>query len=352
MTSPNAPPAFTAYPLLFELEAVEPIYLHAHNGSALRGMFYRAVVELAGGDARAPDLHFVSDPAIRRLLAALEEDNPRGQDVPRPYVIRPFQLPKDRKHRLDPGERFTFGINVFGDIIEVFPVLVLALKQAETYGIGRFLAHGEHARRARGRFRLQRVFVHNPLTRLTQECLVPGEREVRVPTIGVTHEDVMHRATVDAQACPTRLRVVFHTPMTLRANGQVILRPNFSVLIHRLIERLTQLSTHYGPEPLPCLPLDREARNALLRLADAITPATDDTRWVVERGHSARTQASPNLSGFVGSAEFVGDFAPFFPLLRWGELCHAGNHTIKGNGLFSIQPGGGQHRRTASPDAA
>ncbi|PMP76784.1 MAG: hypothetical protein C0183_18065 [Roseiflexus castenholzii] len=32
------------------------------------------------------------------------------------------------------------------------------------------------------------------------------------------------------------------------------------------------------------------------------------------------------------------DFTPFFSHLHWGELCHAGNHTIKGNGLFSIHP--------------
>ena len=33
---------FCAYPLRFELQAIDPIHLHAHNGSALRGMLYRA----------------------------------------------------------------------------------------------------------------------------------------------------------------------------------------------------------------------------------------------------------------------------------------------------------------------
>jgi len=36
MNAPNTP--FVAYPLRFELQAIDPIYLHAHNGSALRGM--------------------------------------------------------------------------------------------------------------------------------------------------------------------------------------------------------------------------------------------------------------------------------------------------------------------------
>ncbi|WP_269633773.1 hypothetical protein [Roseiflexus castenholzii] len=43
MTTPGAPSSFTASPLFFDLEAVEPIYLYAHNGSALGGMLYRAV---------------------------------------------------------------------------------------------------------------------------------------------------------------------------------------------------------------------------------------------------------------------------------------------------------------------
>ena len=68
---------------------MDPIYLHAHNGSALRGMLYRAALALTQGHARAPDLDFIPDPALQRLLATLDESDPRGQDVPRPYVVDP-----------------------------------------------------------------------------------------------------------------------------------------------------------------------------------------------------------------------------------------------------------------------
>ncbi|GIV84804.1 MAG: hypothetical protein KatS3mg052_1811 [Candidatus Roseilinea sp.] len=343
MTSPSAPPAFTAYPLLFELEAVEPIYLHAHNGSALRGMLYRAVVELAGGEARAPDLCFVPDPLIRRLLATLDEENPRGQDPPRPYVIEPPHLPSDNAgsppHLVLPGQTFTFGITLFGDAIEAFPVLVLALKRAEQYGLGRRLAHPS-GRAARGRFGLRRAFAHNPFTRVSQELLAPGERTVLAPQVRVTHDDIADQAARDAQTCADRLRISFHTPTTLKAQGEVLRRPNFSVLIHRLIERLTQLSLTYSNARLPCLPATREAKNALLRQADAVHTLDDRTRWVEVRGHSDRTRAVTNLSGFVGRADFAGDLAPFFAILRWGELAHAGHHAVKGNGVFRIEAGG------------
>jgi hypothetical protein len=87
MNAPNTP--FVAYPLRFELQAIDPIYLHAHNGSALRGMVYRAALALTQGHARAADLDFIPDPALQRLLATLDESDPRGQDVPRPYVVDP-----------------------------------------------------------------------------------------------------------------------------------------------------------------------------------------------------------------------------------------------------------------------
>ncbi|MCS7055906.1 MAG: CRISPR system precrRNA processing endoribonuclease RAMP protein Cas6, partial [Thermoflexales bacterium] len=336
-TQPHAPP-FTAHQLFFDLQAAEPIHLHAHNGSAVRGMLYRAVLELADGDRRAPDLRFISDPAIRRLLALLDEDNLRGRDVPRPYVIEPPILPPSTaeggNHIVAPGQTFSFGITLFGDAMEAFPVLVMAMKYAEGRGLGRVAPSGGTGR---GRFRVVRAFAQNPLTRTTQEFLAPGERWVITPQTCIVHDDVARQATLDAEAGSRRLRIHFHTPMTLKAQGEVIRQPSFSVLIHRLIERLTQLSTIYGGAPLPCLPATREAKNALLQQADAVRLLADRTRWVTVRGRSDRTRASTNLSGFLGSADFEGDFAPFFPILRWGEFSHAGNHAVKGNGLFRIQ---------------
>ncbi len=338
----------TAHQLFFDLQAVDPLHLHAHNGSALRGMLYRAVVALANGDRRMPDLRFIPDPIIQRLLATLDEDNPRGQDVPRPYVIEPPITPLrplgvgGDGHILAPGETFSFGITLFGDAIEAFAVLVMALKRAEAYGLGRTFASLSSREGAgggvRGRFRVVRAFAQNPLTRTTQEFLAPGERMVMTPQVCITHDDVMRQAELDAQAGARRLRIHFHTPMTLRAQGEPLPSPHFSVLVHRLIERLTQLSVTYGAGPLPCLPADRAARNALLKLADAVQMVDDRTRWLPLRGFSDRTRASTNLSGFVGTADYAADdFAPFLPLLRWGEFTHAGNHTVKGNGLFRIQ---------------
>lgn len=341
---PSTPPSsLTAHQLFFELQALDPLYLHAHNGSALRGMLYRAVAELTTGSQRCfdPHVHLAFDPVIQRLLAMLDKDNPRGRDVPRPYVIEPPpHLPSQDEHTVAPGEAIAFGITLFGDAIQAFPVLVMAMKHAEARGLGRPFLPGARGE-GRGRFRVVRAFAWNPLTRTSQEFLTPGDRTVMTPQVCIRDDDVMHQAARDAEARADRLRLHFHTPMTLKAQGEVLRSPQFNVLIHRLIERLTQLSTIYAGAPLRCLPTDFAARSALLRQADAITCIADRTHWIEVRGHSDRTHASTNLSGFVGTADFVAPspeaFAPFYAILRWGELVHAGRNAVKGNGLFRIQ---------------
>jgi len=331
---------FCAYPLRFELQAIDPIHLHAHNGSALRGMVYRAALALTQGHARAPDLDFIPDPALQRLLATLDESDPRGQDVPRPYVVDPpDHLPDNEAHVVPPGGTFTFGLTLFGQaMLEAFPIIVLALNHAGAYGLGRFLrAPGRSGSPGRGRFRLVAASAHNPLTRVQQDLFHAGERMVHLPQVCITHQDILRQAEWDAQAVAGRLRLRFCTPTTLRAQGQVVPQPHFNILIHRLLERLERLSRAFGDGLLDCLPADRQARNDLLRRADAVRLADDHTRFITVQGYSDRTRSHTNLSGIVGWAEYEGeDFAPFLPLLRWGEWTHVGNHAVKGNGLFRL----------------
>ncbi|MCS6774430.1 MAG: CRISPR system precrRNA processing endoribonuclease RAMP protein Cas6 [Thermoflexales bacterium] len=331
---------FTACQLRFELQATEPIHLHIFNGSALRGMIYRAALDLAGVPARQPEpLAFAGDPLLARLLQTLDERNLRGQDLPRPYVIDPPPALDEDQRRLLPGQALIFGLTLFGDLVEAFPILVLALRRAESRGLGRFLAREDGAATQpaqRGRFRLARITAHNPYTRADQLLYQHGERDVKSPTVVITPEDIANQATLDARAVGSRLRLRFYTPTTLKAQGNRLIQPVFSALIHRLIERLEQLSQAYG-QRLACLPADRSARNALLAQADAVQLVADHTHWVELRGRSDRTRASTNLSGFIGSAEFAADdFAPFLELLRWGEIVHVGQNAVKGNGVFRL----------------
>ena len=82
----------SVYPLHISCRAVEPVVLPAFAGSAVRGALFGAVRDLACVNKAAPScgacpLHPVC--GVSRLLATVEEDGPRGAEVPRPFVVRP-----------------------------------------------------------------------------------------------------------------------------------------------------------------------------------------------------------------------------------------------------------------------
>jgi len=340
--------AFAAHRLHFELQVRETILLGQHAGSSLRGMLYRALLALTGPVRRddGDQLEFLPNEPVRYLMATLDEDSPRGRDVPRPYAIEaPLfdAAPGGEEVRLEAGQRFTFGMTLFAHAMELFPYVLLAVKRAEDMGIGR----------GRGRFSLARAWSDNPFTGEIQAVYARGDQLARIPDLPITHAHVLAAPGPAGRA----LTIVFLSPTTLRAAKQMVTTPLFSVLVHRLIERLAELcaysreSTVDSPQPesadsrlapdrapaLPCLPATREAKNALLGQADQVRLARDDTRWVALNGYSARQGAPTALSGLVGPAVYeADDFSPFLPLLRWGEIAHVGKHTVKGNGLYRL----------------
>lgn len=341
MSTEPFPLAFTAHRLRFELVARDTLALGAHAGSALRGMLYRALMALAGPvrQAGAHHLEFLPNDPVRFLMATLDDDSARGQDVPRPYTIEPpvwadllsgGGVDARGEITLPPGATFVFGLTLYARAMELFPYVILALKRAEAAGLGR----------GRGRFEVAQAWAENPFTGQTQSVYVAGDQLVRVPDLAITQAHVAAMPQPNGRA----LALSFLTPATLRANKQPVFTPQFNIVIHRLIERLTELSQYAGDETgaaaLPCLPATREEKNDLLRRADAVRVSIDDTRWVALNGYSARQQAPTALSGFAGRVTFEAEsadaFAPFMPLLRWGEIVHVGKHTVKGNGLFRI----------------
>jgi hypothetical protein len=348
----------TAHRLHIELAAGDPITLHAHNGSALRGMLFRALVHLTENPPRDAHsrLQFTpSDPMVRYLLATLNEESPRGQNPPRPLTVEPWcDLPQRngrsdrhdyRDHTIPPGGRIHFSVTLFAHALEAFPYLIMALQRAGEYGMGRRDEDGW-----RGRFALARVWCENPFTAQTQDVFFADDDLVRMPDLPITHEHIM------AQPMPAghTLKIKFLTPATLthrNADGQreTLRVPHFNVLFHRIIERVAELDRLANeplvqiegatPNPLPCLPQTRDERNALLRLADAVQLVHDDTHWINLKGRSDRTRAATNLAGFLGLAIYEAeDWSPFLPLLRWAEVTHAGKSAVKGNGWLHLPP--------------
>lgn len=313
--------------LAFTVQAVTPLELDEFSGASLRGNFFNAVWRRFCTNKSVPvcaacPIH--ESCPVSALVAPLREENARGQDIPRPYVIIP---PQERGRYYRVGERFSFGMTLIGSIVELLPYILLSARQLEEEGLGRRLDenHGQ-----RGRFQVVRVECYHPFTQQRQVIYEKGDLLVQVPIITVQSEEHAERAaTLNAE----RITLRFVTPLRLVEREHIVKHASFSPLVQRLLERYLALEQYYGNQAVT---IEQEEKIAWLRLADAIVCSEDQTYWQELKSYSNRQKRSTPIGGLLGTATFEGDLTPFLQLLVAGELIHVGKNVVKGDGQYHI----------------
>ncbi len=317
-----------------------PIRLNEHKGSAIRGALFYALRGTAYPNA--PWSGFCANKAaancfecpvsgvcpVMRLVSTLDEAGVHGHQAPRPYIINP---PLEPQTAYAAGERLCFDLLLAGDAADLFPYVVLALDRLGHEGLGARVADGAGPPR-RGAAQIIRIDAVHPLTGETAAVLRPNDRMVNVPTLPVTHADVLAAADRLPQAGDLTLH--FITPMRLVDQKQLVNVPYFRPLFHRLIERIKSLVENFGGGPVPYE--IRELRD----LADGVALVENHTSWLDLRGYSTRLERQQVIGGLVGRATYrATDWTPFRPWLVWGTILHAGKNAVKGDGWFGIEAG-------------
>ncbi|HEX6480045.1 MAG TPA: CRISPR system precrRNA processing endoribonuclease RAMP protein Cas6 [Ktedonobacteraceae bacterium] len=313
---------------LFIAEVVTPLELDDHCGAALRGNFFDAVWKRFCNNKEAPTcaacpLHTMCP--VSALVAPLREENERGRDISRPYVILP---PLGDARRYAPGEQLIFGITLFGSIVQFFPYLIMATSALESKGLGHRL---EENQGQRGRFKIKRIESYHPFNGERQVIYQAGKSLVDVPTLTVTPIDVSARAKTLPEE---KITLNFLTPTRILYDEKLVHHAAFGPLVQRLLERLGTLEQAYGTEEGQS-PAHRWRE--LVQLTKDVECVEDNTCWEDLRSYSSRTKRTTPISGIQGRAIFVGNLTPFQELLAWGELIHVGKNTVKGNGWFRIE---------------
>jgi len=281
------------------------------------------------------------------------------QDLPRPFVIEPPGLhPEDR---LTP-EGLTFRLMLFGSAIKQLPWLITTLDRLGYDGLGR----------ERVPFRIEEIRSCHPGG--DETLFTGGSNKVSLPKRFITTDDIVAQpwpvesrppsvpsearqrilarmgqpeagpASTHLRQDPSRprLKLRFLTPLLLKsgsglaADGTRIAareirdRPPMGVLVRRLRDRLSTLSTFFGDR------WDCPDFAAWGTLADRVTIADSRTTWLTRTRSSTRTGQSHELSGLVGQTtyEFPDQetFETLRPLLKAGELIHVGKNAPWGNG--------------------
>ena len=332
--------SLTTTHLRFACEVTTPLDLETEKyraGSNLRGALGQVMTRTyCAGDWQDP-AHTATCP-VHWLLSANEKP---GQER-RGYAIVPPQreISPERRaaHNLsfgdipllepyEPGERFEFGITLFGHALKFLPYFVLAVPEMGRAGVGP----------GRGKFALKSVWAENPLTHERECLLAEGGNLVHTPTLLMTHAQVEQRVNDKWRMTNGELRIAidFLTPTRLIESGDLAKAPAFDVLFARLLKRLDDLAEqHAGGNGRP-----REEIDALENLAACVQLVEAQTRWVEVMSGSTRRGKSSPLSGIVGRATYAASaevWRALLPWLLWGQLAQVGKSAVKGNGVIEI----------------
>jgi hypothetical protein len=320
---------FSAQTFEFRCEVVQPTRLNQHKGSALRGALFNSLRTAGCSHRELTSCHpcaLVADCPVSFLLATVDTEGKRGSDVPRPFVINP---PLGGSNVLQVGEKLNFELTLFAHSVRFLPYLIVAMQYIEREGLG---VHADVTAGSwrRGAIRVHEIVAHNVLSGEEQLIFKVGRPFLDVPEIPVTHSQILQMVQPLKPNDFRLLHFTFHTPTHLVAKGKSLTRPDFPVLVQRLIERVSSLSKQYGQAELD---LDFEV---LMEEAKQVLLVQDCTSWEPVRSYSQRQGRDISLGGFLGAATFVGRVDKLLPLLLWGQLTHVGKDATKGNGWYSL----------------
>ena len=302
------------------------------------------------------------------------EERSRNREAPHPFV---FRLPVEAslpsccgavsdqgknellpllpatKITCEPGERFRFGLLLFGPAAGHLSHFVLSFRELMRSGIGLNGAPCEllEAKLEDLGKRDTRTGAEEPRSFSTVIYSEAGEISQPSPAFSTLEAYLDHRLKAFLPSCDQRetvaeecvwecgrrkVTVRFLTPTYLEDHGEAVREPRFHSLFQGLRERLNALATFYGPGSIGA---DFEHLEAL---AERVPTLESNVRWVEQPDRSSATEPQPHLSGFVGDCVY--DFSgllcrEFEELLRWllpGELIHVGKHAPWGGGSFKV----------------
>lgn len=303
--------------LWFTCTATSTVQLGAQAGAQLRGALWETFQSTG-----------ITDTTLFQRVMQLETpQGARGMNPARPFSVRPplsNNPTTDRVYR--PGDTFTFGINLFGMMVDLFPYIVQAVYKMGQIGVG------YQRNKQGGRFMLQAVNAVNPLTQ-EDIPLLENHRITALPSIPVTNDQVMIYADNLPQDA---ISLRFLTPIQLRVKKKGFLTtPTFHHLIARLLERCQMIAENYISVATP---QSEWQKLYLARVEDAqsIEISQCDTHWINVRGGSRRDNFSKKMSGFLGNVTYSGALSPFISWLVWGQSLQVGKNTVKGNGWYAL----------------
>ncbi|SFM53596.1 CRISPR system precrRNA processing endoribonuclease RAMP protein Cas6 [Nitrosomonas communis] len=311
----------TTYPLAryrFDFEVTRALRLPEYAGSTLRGVFGRALRQLACV-TRAKSCR---DCLLQRTCpypAIFEPPKPEATSlkniatVPVPYVIEP---PAWGMTDYAPGETLSFGFTLIGNTQQHLPLCIMSWQRAFARGVGvsdgtaELLSVSTLQRHDNGEE--ISILVYQP-----GHSLIDHPQQVKLP----------------ANTLPERITLQFETPLRLQHEGHALSpsKLNARTLLMALVRRTSLLAEIHAGHLL----YDAATFSAMAEAASRIE-SKHNLIWRDWTRHSSRQQRTMQLGGCIGSWQLSGNLAPFKDVLWLGSWLHVGKEASFGLGKYHL----------------
>jgi len=302
----------------FHFRVTQTMRLPDYAGSALRGVFGRALMQLSGlhvSDVKNKSPLFLHSPYAEVFEPQPEPEGAgllaRLPDIPPPYVI---EAPVNRGYLYEPEQQLSFSMVLTQRALAHLPLIILAWRRALLMGIGQ-----GHSGKA------ELVLVEHEVASGERQSIY-SEDKPRV----VEHDTLLVAPEFTQQSA---VHVRFYTPLRIQHQGRVIGAKQLSaaVFLRHVIRRYSIFwQLQFGQS------LDGDLLKGVLSLADSVAEGEKRLSFRSWKRFSARQQQLMHMDGVVGRW-LLPDVAPQLQQLLWyGQYLHIGKGTTFGLGGYEL----------------
>lgn len=230
------------------------------------------------------------------------------KEIPRPFIIEP---PPETKTQYKKDEILEFNLILIGKAIEYLPYFVFTFRELGNIGLGK----------GRGRFELDRVY------NFKDELAYDADTQVLKDTVSkIDFSKLMENFSLNSY----QLTLSFLSPTRIKIKNDLIVKPEFYMLIKALLHRLSALFYFHSQRELNL------NYNLLISEAKKVKIKNDNLSWFDWERYSFRQDTRMKLGGFIGKITYEGDFKLFFPLIILGQFTHVGKNCTFGLGRYEV----------------
>lgn len=127
---------------------------------------------------------------------------------------------------------------------------------------------------------------------------------------------------------------MFITPLRMKYNRDLVVKPEFHIIIRNLLRRLSLLGYFHCDGQRP-----QWNHVDIINHAEKITIESSALKWFDWERYSSRQDTRMKLGGLIGKITYYGNIEPFMPFIQAGEILHIGKNTSFGLGKYLIEKG-------------